>query len=220
MTIWRDRRGVTAVVFALELTHDMNAMLPMLVATGVSYGFSVLTQRRSIMTEKISRRGLHTYREYSVDPLEWTSVGELMTPDFVAIAGDQPLAEAIATHFGAEQEHHAFPVVDKQGRVLGMLDRSLFVGLPKEKRLQATGLLFADAVPRFALESETCRAVAGRMAAYRLERLPVVADARSLQLIGVISRSDLIQSGQTVFDEERREKLRTFRLPLPFFRRR
>jgi H+/Cl- antiporter ClcA len=61
------------------LTHDSNALLPLLTTSAVAYGFTVLTMRRSILTEKIARRGYHIYREYGVDPLERHSVEEVMT---------------------------------------------------------------------------------------------------------------------------------------------
>jgi H+/Cl- antiporter ClcA len=71
---------LTAVVFALELTHDSTALLPVLLATMTAYGFNALTMRRSIMTEKIARRGRHIYREYGLDPLERMHVGDLISP--------------------------------------------------------------------------------------------------------------------------------------------
>jgi CIC family chloride channel protein len=64
------RAPLTGVVFALELTHDVNMLLPLLLAVTIAHGFTVLTLRRSILTEKISRRGYHLSREYSTDPLE------------------------------------------------------------------------------------------------------------------------------------------------------
>src|SRR5437762_4405858 len=51
------RSPLTGVVFALELTHDINMVLPLLVAVTIAHGFTVLTLRRSILTEKIARRG-------------------------------------------------------------------------------------------------------------------------------------------------------------------
>jgi len=67
---------VDGVVFALELTHDINMVLPLLVAVTIAHGFTVLTLRRSILTEKIARRGYHLSREYAVDPLEILFVGK------------------------------------------------------------------------------------------------------------------------------------------------
>jgi H+/Cl- antiporter ClcA len=69
---------LTGAIFALELTHDLNMLLPLLITCYVAYGFAVLTLKRSILTEKIARRGLHLTREYSLDPLEMVFVREVM----------------------------------------------------------------------------------------------------------------------------------------------
>jgi H+/Cl- antiporter ClcA len=82
------RSPLTGVVFALELTHDINMVLPLLVAVTVAYGFTVLTLRRSILTEKIARRGYHLSREYAVDPLEILFVREVMRTSIVALPVD------------------------------------------------------------------------------------------------------------------------------------
>jgi CIC family chloride channel protein len=72
------RAPFTGVIFLLELTHDINVILPLLIATTVAHGFTVLVMRRSILTEKLSRRGFHLSREYEVDPLEVLQVAEVM----------------------------------------------------------------------------------------------------------------------------------------------
>lgn len=76
------RAPLTAILFAAELTHDWNSLLPLVVATVISYGFSVLVLKRSILTEKIARRGYHLSAEYEVDPLELLFVHEVMNADF------------------------------------------------------------------------------------------------------------------------------------------
>ena len=75
------RSPFTGVVFALELTHDVNMMLPLLVAVTIAHGFTVLMLRRSILTEKVARRGYHLSREYAVDPLEILFAREVMRTD-------------------------------------------------------------------------------------------------------------------------------------------
>src|ERR1043166_9474070 len=79
------RAPFTGVVFALELTHDVNILLPLLVAVTLAHGFTVLVLGRSILTEKVARRGYHLSREYSVDPLEILFVREVMRPNIVAL---------------------------------------------------------------------------------------------------------------------------------------
>ena len=202
------RAPVMSVMFAFELTQDANALLPLLAASAVAYGFTVLTMPRSILTEKIARRGYHIYREYGIDPLERHNVAEVMTQEIDAIAAELKLADAMERYFGAQQRHRAFPVV--QGKAfIGMLERdALLAGLQKGTA-QQVGDLFGANVPTMALPEETCRMVATRLAVHGLERLPVVVDAATRELIGVVSRSDLIKPSLALHAEEHQhEKLR------------
>ena len=73
------RAPFTAILFALELTHDVNVLLPLLVAATLAHGTTVLLLKRSILTEKVARRGFHLTREYATDPLEILFVREVMT---------------------------------------------------------------------------------------------------------------------------------------------
>jgi chloride channel protein, CIC family len=70
---------LTAILFSLELTHALPALLPLVLACTASYLVTSLMMPRSILTEKLSRRGYHLSREYGVDPLETVNVAEVMT---------------------------------------------------------------------------------------------------------------------------------------------
>jgi H+/Cl- antiporter ClcA len=70
---------LTAVLFSLELTHALPAILPLVLACTASYLVTSLIMPRSILTEKLGRRGYHLSREYGVDPLELVTVSEVMT---------------------------------------------------------------------------------------------------------------------------------------------
>jgi chloride channel protein, CIC family len=82
----------TGVVFAVELTHDLNMLLPLVVTCFLSYTVVVLVLKRSILTEKIARRGYHLSREYSLDPLEILFAREVMQPvsEPLVIAANEP----------------------------------------------------------------------------------------------------------------------------------
>ncbi|SPA39573.1 Cl-channel, voltage gated [Cupriavidus taiwanensis] len=200
---------LTAIVFAFGLTHDTQALLPLLLTTAVAYGFSVLAMKRSIMTEKIARRGLHIYREYSVDPLERAHVDELMTREVVAIDADLPVADAMVRYFGEHAAHRAYPVV-ADGRVLGMLERAAIRGLAAGEvppGLRCRDLLGAPA--HVLLPGQTARAAAGSMAALSVARLPVVESVETMRLAGIVSLRDLLRpSGHVFHEESRRERLR------------
>jgi H+/Cl- antiporter ClcA len=70
---------LTAIVFSIELTHALPALLPLIVACIAAYTITSLIMPRSILTEKLARRGHHLTREYGVDPLEMVSVEDAMT---------------------------------------------------------------------------------------------------------------------------------------------
>jgi H+/Cl- antiporter ClcA/predicted transcriptional regulator len=200
------RAPLTSVVFAFGLTGDANAFLPSLLACAVAYGFTVIVMPRSILTEKIARRGRHVYREYGVDPLERHHVDEVMTRTVIAVDGALPADEVMRTYFGASQAHRAYPVVSGE-RLVGLIDRELLSRVEPEGLGSAVATLFKDRPPEFALPAETCRAVASRMAAFGLERLPVVESTESAKVVGIVTRSDLLKATGHLYDEElRRER--------------
>jgi CBS domain-containing protein len=167
---------------------------------------------RSILTEKIARRGHHIYREYGIDPLERHSVAEVMSTNVLHIDADATIGDVLATQFGPGQKHRGFPVT-RGGLVVGMVERETLDGRAPTMRV---GDLFGANPPLVALPGETCRAVATRLAVHGIERLPVVAQSGNAQLLGVVSRSDLIKATATLHDEEHeRRTLRT----LPLVRR-
>ena len=203
------RAPLMASIFAVELTHDLDALLPLLVASAVAYGFTVIAMPRSILTEKIARRGRHVWREYGSDPLERHAVAEVMTAGPSVIEGGADPRAAFAQLFGEQQAHRAYPVV-VDGAVVGIADRATLAAAGAGVRRVAD--LFAAGALVVALPDETCRAVATRLAVHGLERLPVVADARSRRLVGLVSRSDLVRATLDLFEEEHRaERLRPAR---------
>jgi H+/Cl- antiporter ClcA len=120
------RSPFTSIVFAFELTHDANVFLPLLVGSVIAHAFTVLTLKRSILTEKVARRGYHLSREYAVDPLELLYVREVMkaTPGELAQADgaksypDETLRALV--YRMAESGITQMPVVEREtGRLLG-----------------------------------------------------------------------------------------------------
>ncbi|MBU6503778.1 MAG: chloride channel protein [Burkholderiales bacterium] len=208
------RAPLMAVVFAFGLTHDANAFLPTLLGCAVAYGFTVIFMPRSILTEKIARRGHHIYREYSVDPMEQGFVEDVMTRNVTAIPADMTVARALTTFFGATQTQRAYPVV-QDGRFMGMVDRSPFQHLDAQAATTPVAALVANQPLEYALPSENCRAVASRMAAFGLQRMAVIESPESHRLLGIVSRSDLLKPVEHLHEEESRRERFAFRSPDP-----
>lgn len=75
------RSPLTGVVFTVELTRAWDAVPALLISATSAYALSALVLKRSVLTEKIARRGLHLTREYATDPLEAHFVHEAMRPE-------------------------------------------------------------------------------------------------------------------------------------------
>src|SRR3954447_10724213 len=214
------RSPFTGIIFALELTHDVNMLLPLLVAVTIAHGFTVLVLRRSILTEKVARRGFHVSREYAVDPLEILFVREVMRANVVSIAADMPvdtLREVLRTDPGRRAQR-LYPVVDDDNRLVGIVTRS------ELQQIVATGVANVGALvqtvrrpPTVAYPDEPLRVVVYRMAGTGLTRFPVVERGAGGRLLGMISLTDLLTARTRNLEaEQRRERL--LKLPRPFAR--
>jgi len=211
------RSPLTGVIFALELTHDMNMLLPLLVSVTMAHGFTVLLLKRSILTEKIARRGYHLSREYAIDPLEILFTREVMRAGAVALPIDAPIEKLSAPvrvdRLGGPQR--LYPVVDKNGVLAGVVTRFDLHGLAM--RGDAAGLLgILRTTPTVAYPDEPLRVVVQRMADTGLTQFPVV-ERRGGKLAGMISLEDLLKARvMNLESERRRERVMQVRLAFPF----
>jgi len=211
------RSPLTSVIFALELTQDINALLPCLIASMIAHAFTVLMMKRSILTEKVARRGFHLSREYSIDPLELTMVRDVMSREVATLPHSMPVKQVLEQFFdgGNGRKHQGYPVVDDRGRLLGIVTRS---NLLDPALLDPVSVLVADDIlerePVTASAEESCRSAAERMAQAGVGRLVVVADDDPKRLVGIVTRSDLLKPRATRADEEeRRERFFNLRFP-------
>jgi CBS domain-containing protein len=213
------RSPFTGIIFAIELTHDLNMLLPLLVACFLAHAFTVLTLKRSILTEKISRRGYHLSREYGLDPLEILFVREVMRTKIVALPGDETLEEARELiHNGRRPRgQYLFPVVNSESGLLGVVTRKQLMRLFDQTPSQAPGTRISEIAsmePVVAFADEPLRVVVRRMAESGLTRFPVL-DPLDRRLVGMISLNDLLGARiQNLEDERARERVFRIRMPL------
>jgi chloride channel protein, CIC family len=214
------RSPFTGIVFAIELTHDFNMLLPLLVACFLGHAFTVLTLKRSILTEKISRRGYHLSREYAIDPLEILFVREVMRTNVVALPADSTLEQVRELIRPGQRPHgqHIFPVVDNRTCVLGLVSRNHLLRLFEETQLGAPKKRLAEIAsgePVVAFADEPLRVVVYRMVESGFTRFPVVEPDGEKRLVGMVSLDDLLRARSRNLEEERsRERVLRLRMPL------
>ena len=205
------RSPLTGIVFAFELTHDINMFLPLLVAVTIAHGFTVLTLGRSILTEKIARRGFHMSREYSIDPMEITFTREVMRTDIIALPEQMTLAELaklIPTDLG-QRVQHMYPVVDDQDHFVGIVTRRDLRRSIQEETKHPTNRRLSDITryePTLAYADEPLRLIVERMAATGLTRFPVVDRDDPKRLVGSISLNNLLAARVMQLEAETRRE--------------
>jgi H+/Cl- antiporter ClcA len=195
------RAPMTGALFAAELTNHLSALPETIAAGTAAYAISVLVMKRSILTEKIARRGRHVLREYTVDPLEFLQASQLMTADPATLPAGMTLADAIH-FFGADAEHRSYPVVDERGRLVGLVSRTDALRWQVHERPEGTlGEVLSDAATRYVFPDTPTAAVADMMVETGVGRVPVV-EPDSRRVIGIISRQDLLKVRQRHKDSE------------------
>jgi chloride channel protein, CIC family len=210
---------LTGVIFAFELTSDYHSIFPLLIACMTAHAFTALTLPRSILTEKLSRRGHHLTREYIVDPMESMSVEDVMRTSITAFPAESTLAEMRQT---VEHENRrgqrVYPVIDDNRMLVGVFTRADLAKImaniepPEAGRIQLRDVIGKE--PVVAYTDEPLRFVVNRMATTTLTRFPVVKRGPEPELLGMVAIDDLLKAREmSLEEEERRERVLRLRIP-------
>ncbi|MBB3391767.1 H+/Cl- antiporter ClcA/CBS domain-containing protein [Rhizobium sp. BK275] len=188
------RAPLTGTFFAVELTGDVSSLLPLLAATVSAYAVTVLLLRRSILTEKIARRGQHITREYGIDPFEFSRARDIMIRQVDTFPADMTVGEATSFFVTIPKTHRVYPVVDSKGIVKGLVSRGDALRWQQDGTLtdQMLGDFISDASLPLAHPDDTVGYVADLMLATDAGRIPIV-DPENGQLRGLVARKDLLR---------------------------
>jgi H+/Cl- antiporter ClcA/CBS domain-containing protein len=181
------RATFTAIVFVFELTRDYDVMLPLMLATVVADLVAGSLMRDSIMTEKLTRRGLRVRTEYEVDPFRTVPVVQIMTASVDTIAATATVGEA--RNRIAAGPHGAYPIVDADQRCVGIVARGdlLRHAAPADDALldHASRDVVSVTTDDLAITALQC------MIEESIEHVPVLDDDR--RLVGICTRTDLLR---------------------------
>ena len=190
------RCPLTAILFAVELTGDLRVMPALAIACGASFAVTALLLRRSILTERLARRGRHLSCELGVDPFAATRVGEIMRDPGPTLAANQSWEDArefLARGAGGRRHRH-LAVLDAAGGVVGILSRADFMrrSRPGARRARTLGECLANGVPLLGYPDEPAGSLADRMIDAGVGRALIV-DGTTGTLLGVVTRGDLLR---------------------------
>src|SRR5215469_1418656 len=199
------RTPFTAIFFAVELTHDFQCMPHLLVGAIAALFVTVLLMRRSILTEKIARRGHHISREYSVDLFQLLRVKEVMAkkpPSAPASMTVAELAGLIAEDVAPYAQRHGLPLVDEQGNLAGMITRADIMRALRNGKGEDTLLNAGTRDLVVTSPDELLSEAAAKMLGARIGRLPVVDPADPTKLVGYLGRGEFILGYEKSHQEE------------------
>ncbi len=200
------RSPLTAMVFAVELTRDFNLFPALLIGSVAALGVNVLLMRRSILTEKLARRGHHIAREYSIDPFELARVRDVMDKEVPSIPATMKLSELsdrIALGDSDLSRRQGTLIVDDQDRLVGIITRGDIVRALRQKQNPEMTVAEAGSIDLVvAYPDEPLYAALTKMLERDVGRLPVVERDNPGCVVGYLGRAAILSARMKFHEEE------------------
>ena len=199
------RSPLTAMIFTLELTHDLNLLPGLLVACIAAHALTVLWLRRSILTEKVARRGFHVTREYSVDPLAVLRVGEVMDrnpPTVPAQMKVSELSDLIANGNPELSHRQGTLIADEADNLAGIITRGDLIRAIEKNPNGCTVLEAGSRHLIVTFADEVLHDAVTRMVHHDIGRLPVVRRDNPQKIVGYLGRASIMTARLRRHEEE------------------
>jgi CBS domain-containing protein len=198
------RSPLTATFFAVELTGNTHVLLPLIAACVTAHLVTVLLMQRSILTEKVARRGHHLTREYRVDPFTLTRVEDVMVTEVQTLPETMTLHQVAAFLASPTTIHPSFPVIDPERRVLGIVNPPAVLGWRRTGKHRQSLLkdLVAGQKLVTAYPDEYLEGIVDRMMQANVAQMPVISRNDS-RLVGYIGWKDLLRIRSRLQEEEK-----------------
>jgi H+/Cl- antiporter ClcA len=200
------RATFTFIIFAFEITRDYNAILPLMLVSVIADGVALLFMRNSIMTEKLARRGLRVYQEYETDIFKETPVSEVMVTGISTVPARlkiTDLADRIASRDPVFTKHQAYPILDDEGRLVGIITRGDVLHA-LEQNLGNDARVVDVCRDRLIVTypDESLHDAVMKMLRNDVGRLPVVSRQDPRRLVGYLGRAEVLAARLRRLEEE------------------
>ncbi len=194
------------IVFAFEITHDYNAILPLMLCCVIADLIALRYLPTSIMTEKLARRGLHVPGEYEASVLHMVRVSEVMRTDVQPISAEMTVRDLAARMARGEPGFNlsvGLPIAGKDGRLVGVVTQGdLLRALENDPEGRATVLEAGSDPPIVAYADEFVHDAIHRMVRHNIGRLPVVSRENPRQMTGYFDRSNILGAWTRQMEDE------------------
>jgi CIC family chloride channel protein len=193
------RAPITAVLILFEMTSDYRIILPMMAAVVTSSLLAQRLSRETIYTLKIRRRGIDLERPALTDLLDMVSVGEVMTREFEAVSLDMPVHDLLERL--SETGHHGFPVVDAEGKLVGIVSTSDAQRAAIHGEAGQTVADIATLNPITCFPDQTVGEALAHLAGRGVGRIPVIDRLDRGRVLGILRRENIITAYSQLLKE-------------------
>ena len=202
------RATFTFIVFAFEITHDFNAILPLMLVSVIADAIALHYLPSSIMTEKLSRRGLDVHQEFEVDVLKQVKVRDIMERN-VEPGNEARTAELAGVTAATEIEIENAMSVGKDGEAARVrpAEQEILQSLEKKALEDLADSDGSRKSPVVAHPDERAFDALYRMLKNDIGTLPVVSRSHPPKVIGFVNRSHVLKTWTTQMEDDNlREK--------------
>ncbi len=186
------RAPLTAILILFEITRDYNMILPLMFACVLSNVTSNALYPESIFTESLRRKGYKIRKGKEVDIMSSMYVKDAMITHVQTVSEEKSVETLTALM--QSSRHMGFPVLDSKGKLSGIVTLSDLRSKVKSGEVDKKIGDIATKNLEVAYRDETLDAVLKRFASKQIGRLPVVDREDKTKLLGLITRSDIVNS--------------------------
>ncbi len=190
------RAFMTSVIFALESTMQVHALLPLLAACTASYLVSFFFMKNTLMTEKIARRGIITPDSFESDPLEKILVGEVLSEEVILFSSEDTVA-GVNTFLKAHSKPglNHIVIIDEASSIIGIIKVTELYMQAHHAEARIKSLITSKPVPVYS--NASLRVAVQLMSVHQTEVLPVIEQGTPLHVVGLLTSKDILGSYQT-----------------------
>ncbi|MGD9322095.1 MAG: chloride channel protein [Desulfobacteraceae bacterium] len=185
---------LSAILILFEMTGDYKIILPLMIACIISSLASGQLLKDSIYTLKLARRGVNIRAGKEVNVLKSIPVSDVMNPEVETIPENISLgglAEKIS-----KSKYKSFPVVNQEGRLTGIVTHYDYREVVFDENLKDLVVVKEVATPKVVTVSidDNLYDAMEKITSRDFSLLPVISDRESRQLLGVLTRRDIISA--------------------------
>ena len=197
------RALLTSIIFSLEVTGQANALLPLLAGCTASYFVSFFLMENTIMTEKITRRGIKTPDSFQPDILDSVRVGQVIN-DHAIVLDENNTIDEVRTWLEKEPDYNSnyFIIVNKENQFTGIISSSGMLSHHHDPDKRIGSLIRRPPVSIY--EESSLKKAVELMAVENIDVLPVTSAKNNF--VGIISYKDILSAYKEDMDNQVKKK--------------